>query len=504
MCGIAGIWGSQDEDAVRRMMDVMRHRGPDASGTYVDERRPGVLGHQRLSIMDPEGGDQPILGGRDRLAIVGNGEIYNHRELRETMPDAPYKTDSDTETALHVYGREKEGTAEALDGMFAFAIADGGHLYAARDHIGIKPLYFGRRGKALCFASELKALAGVAENVEALPPGSYFDSRHGVKRYYEVPDCQPENRPAEAFVSELREVMERSVRKWMMSDVPIGSFLSGGLDSSLIAAMARRELGELHTFAVGIEGSNDIEAARHVAGHIGSIHHEHFITVAEVLEHLPEIIYCLESFDADLVRSAIPTYFTSRLAAEHVKVIMTGEGADELFAGYAYHKDIRNPLALHRELRRSITAMHNVNLQRVDRLTMAHSIEGRVPFLDKEMIDLSMRIPPQLKLPRGGDGPPMEKWVLRKAVEDLLPHDIVWRVKEQFDEGSGTVDLLTQEVERLMPSSEAEAYMKKFPEANLRSAEECAYHRILRECFGGDNADAVVDNVGRWAERPAA
>jgi len=288
--------------------------------------------------------------------------------------------------------------------------------------------------------------------------------------------------------------------KRLMSDVPIGAFLSGGLDSSIIAALVRPHVDELHTFSVGIEGSRDLEAARTVARHLDTVHHEYVLKPEEIAASLRDILFHLESFDQDLVRSAIPCYFTARLASQEVKVILTGEGADELFAGYRYYRDYKDPALLQRELRRSIRSLHNINLQRVDRMTMAHSIEGRVPFLDMEMIELAQSIPPELKLKRAEGSQWIDKWVLRKASEALLPAEIVWREKEQFDEGSGAVGLLSQAVDRWMSPSEATDYAGRHREARLRSAEECLYHKILCEAY--PDPAPVLGNVARWADRP--
>jgi asparagine synthase (glutamine-hydrolysing) len=257
-------------------------------------------------------------------------------------------------------------------------------------------------------------------------------------------------------------------------------------------------MDELHTFSVGVEGSADIEAARLVARHIDSIHHEYLYTPQEVMAKLPEIIYHLESFDQDLVRSAIPCYFCSRLASDYVKVILTGEGADELFAGYTYYKDIHNPDDLHRELHRSVTALHNINLQRVDRLTMAHGIEGRVPFLDTTLIELAQTISPELKLFKDESGQYIEKWILRKACEDMLPPEVVWRDKAQFDEGSGTVDLLPELIKEATAEIDPVAYAEKHPGDHLRSAEECFYHQLLVD--GYSRPEVILQNVGRWAQ----
>jgi asparagine synthase (glutamine-hydrolysing) len=328
--------------------------------------------------MDPTGGDQPIYSADKRKAIIANGEIYNYPDLRERLcGEHKFRTNSDSESALHLYEEAACKTAQQLDGMFAFAISDGRNLYAARDSIGIKPLYFGRHKGRFTFASELKALNGIADDIEEFPPGTWFHTNYGFNCFYNVPMVEPEQLSVEQSCRLIRESLDRAVAKRMMSDVPVGAFLSGGLDSSIICALISRHVSQLHTFSVGTEGSRDLEAAREAAGHIGSIHHEYMITGEEVEKKLPEIIYHLESFDQDLVRSAIPCYFTSRLASKYVKVILTGEGADELFAGYDYYKDIGCPDRLHSELRRSVTALHNINLQRVDRLTMAHSLEAK-------------------------------------------------------------------------------------------------------------------------------
>lgn len=501
MCGIAGLWTGNDETSVRVMMEALRHRGPDACGVYKNEH--GVLGHQRLSIMDPTGGNQPIFNETGDLAIIANGEMYNYPTLRtELQKRHRLATGNDSESALHLYEEVREETAEHLDGMWAFAIADAESLYLARDPIGIKPLYTGRRGDALVFGSELKALSGIATDVTEFPAGSWFHTEAGTKKFYDVPDHAPTTLSVEEHCRRIRETLERAVVKRLMSDVPVGAFLSGGLDSSIIAALARKHLDELHTFSVGIEGSRDLEAARFVSKHLDTIHHEYFLTEEEIREKLPEIVYHLESFDQDLVRSAIPCYFTSRLAAKHLKVILTGEGADELFAGYTYYRDIENYGVLHKELRRSVQTLHNINLQRVDRLTMAHSLEARVPFLDTDLVDVGLRVPPELKLYRHADGQVIEKWILRKACEDLLPREIVWRDKEQFDEGSGTVDIVGDGLDHILKGRAAAAYAEDFAEAELRSPEECAYHKLLSDAYSG--SEVVLDNVARWSFRDEA
>ena len=506
MCGIAGIWGNADQSTVRSMMEAQQHRGPDGEGMHIHHAQ-GVLGHVRLAIMDPAQGRQPVYNEDRSATLVANGMIYNHPQLRKLLGDAhEFNSHSDSETILHLYEEHGFSTPRILDGMFAFAISEGDRLVLARDRIGIKPLYYGIQKKVgqkhedgsetMYFASELKALTPFAENAKEFPPGTLYDSHSGFHTYYKVPDREPLELDLAVHIRRVRETVEAAVKKRLLSDVPLGAFLSGGLDSSIIAAVAKKYMPELHTFSVGIEGSRDLHAARHVARHIGSIHHEYVYSAAEVVEKLPEIVYQLESFDQDLVRSAIPTWFCARLAADHVKVILTGEGADELFAGYAYHKAIGDDDALHDELRRSVTRLHNINLQRVDRMTMRHAIEARVPFLDTDVISMAQTVPPRFKLHGEDDGRRIEKWILRKAFEDLLPHDIVWRNKEQFDEGSGMVDMMPEVLGRAAAGIDTDAYQSRFQADRLRSNEECFYHSLLMAQF--ERPQAILSNVGRW------
>ncbi len=507
MCGIAGILGNVNQTEVQAMMAKLSHRGPDGAGFHMDAAADYAFGHCRLAIMDPSGGAQPIFNEDRRALIVANGEIYNFRQLRRALqPYHQFHTDSDSEVALHLSEEQGAAAFAELDGMFALAIRTDEAFLLARDPIGIKPLYYGVKHNGnngstgnvpLYFASELKALADIVDEIHEFPPGSYYDSRQGFVRYYTVPNIQPQVENVEAICRRVRETLESAVTKRLMSDVPVGAFLSGGLDSSLIAAIARQHVDQLHTFSVGIEGAPDVEAARLVAKHIGSIHHEYIYSAAEVEARLPEIIYHLESFDQDLVRSAIPCYFCSRLAADYVKVILTGEGADELFAGYGYYKDYRDANQLHQELRRSVTALHNINLQRVDRLTMCHGIEGRVPFLDTRLIELAQSIDPALKLKQTPTGQQIEKWILRKACEDLLPPSIVWRDKAQFDEGSGTVDLLGPLLAAATQEINVSAYQRTHVRDRLRSAEECFYHKLLVENF--QRPQLILENVARWS-----
>lgn len=501
MCGFVCLWNVGDEALAGRMIDRISHRGPDAVEVVRLPDSPVVMAHCRLSIIGPEDGRQPIHQSRDIL--VANGEIYNHEDLRAILGASAFETASDSETILHLFRSGESRWIARLDGMFAFVLATRERIIAARDPLGIKPLYLARIGDGHAFASELKAFDGVpVDSVEAIPPGSLWDSRDGWRRWYRTPHgaavAEPDLDLART-ARELRLVLEESVAKWMVADVEVGAFLSGGLDSSIIAAVAQKVLAEqgkgpLKTFSVGTAGSADLIAAREVSRHIGSDHREYAFTGEDVARVLPHVIYHLESADVDLVRSAIPTLFAARIAREEVKAVLTGEGADELFAGYAYHhRYVDDPRALADELTRSLGTMHNINLQRVDRITMSVGLEARTPFLDRDLIDFAQSIPAELKLRRTDDGAvestgrTTEKWILRKACADLLPDALVWRKKAQFDEGSGTVDALGAALASLAGTGGPVS----------RQQEAALYERILRDRY--ETPDRILENAGRWA-----
>lgn len=509
MCGFVCLWKVDDVGGslIETMLSRLGHRGPDATRVARPAGVPLAMGHCRLAIIGAEDGVQPIAV--DSEILVANGEIYNHADLRAILDPEIFRTTSDSETILHLFRSGAQRWVHRLDGMFAFVLATPDRIVAARDPLGIKPLYVARRGEGLAFASELKAFDGLGfDDIAALPPGGLFDSAGGSRQWYRVPAGAAAGEPGvdvEAIAGELRLTLEEAVAKWMVADVEVGSFLSGGLDSSVIAAIAqkvRRAAGQapLKTFAVGTVGSSDLRAARRVADHIGSDHHEYSFSAREIAENLSHVIYHLESADADLVRSAVPTLFAARLARRHVKAVLTGEGADELFAGYAYHHDyVEDPRALADELTRSLGAMHNINLQRVDRMTMAESLEARTPFLDRDLIAFAQSIPAELKLRRTdpnaleATGPTTEKWLLRKACADLLPEDLVWRKKAQFDEGSGTVEALQQAL-RLVIGGEGTI---------TRSHEEALYREVLRQRF--EDPEMILSQAGQWnANRVAA
>ena len=499
MCGFVCLWQVDDPALARRMIDRIAHRGPDGLEIKRIPGVPAVMAHCRLAIIDPENGTQPIHGNDE--VLVANGEIYNHADLRAVLGEGAFETGGDSETILHLFRSDEPRWIARLDGMFAFVLATPNRVIAARDPLGIKPLYKARLGGGIVFASELKAFDDVAvDDVEEIAPGVMYDSVDGHRKWYRMPQGAAEMLPGEdpePMWRELRIVLETAIRKWMVADVEVGCFLSGGLDSSIIAALAARANSRpLKTFSVGTVGSPDLEAARLVADHIGSDHHELVFTADDVAGALSDVIYHLESADTDVVRSALPTHFAATLARRHVKAVLTGEGADELFAGYRYHHAYaESPRALADEITRSLCAMYNINLQRVDRITMAQGLEARTPFLDRDLIAFAQSIPASLKMKVVDERTraTTEKWVLRKACEDLLPAEIVWRKKAQFDEGSGTVRALERVLwEKIGSSGPAD-----------RAREGEFYKNLLRERY---NQPALIfDNAGKWtAQRVAA
>lgn len=498
MCGFVCLWNFGDKALASTMIERIKHRGPDATSIVQLADAPVIMAHCRLSIVGPDDGRQPILDHADGLVV--NGEIYNNLELRSILGKWRFASQSDSETVLHLFRTKKGRWIDRLDGMFSFVLASDGSIIAGRDPLGIKPLYVAAASDGLAFASELKAFDGLGfDSVESIPPGSLFDSRYGMRQWYRLPQGAAQSDPSldiDATAQELRLVLEAAVEKWMVADVEVASFLSGGLDSSIIAAIAqqirkRDGISPLRTFAVGTKGSSDLISAAKVANYIGSDHKEYIIEADDIVENLSHVIYHLESSDVDLVRSAIPTLFAARLARRDVKAVLTGEGADELFGGYSYHHAYADhPRALADELTRSLSAMHNINLQRVDRITMAESLEARTPFLDKDLIAFAQAIPADLKLRKTdanaaeSTGSTTEKWILRKACADLLPDEVVWRKKAQFDEGSGTLGVLQQALEILAAGGE-------------QGDEAAIYEKLLRACFA--DPELVLANAGTWS-----
>jgi len=495
MCGIVVRLGQPSElqaELVERRAERLRHRGPDAQGLRCTDS--AVLAHRRLSIIDIEGGAQPLIGEGGRAALCCNGEIYNHRDLRAQLEARHrFATHSDSEVILHLYEEKGSECVQELDGMFAFCLVDGARVLAARDPLGIKPLYLGRDASGgTWFASEIKALVDVCAEFQEVPPGWLYTHDQGLRPWF-TPSWSTPSAPRHRFEPQaISSRLERSVGKRLMSDVPLGVFLSGGLDSSVIAALVRREIDELHSFAVGLEGSEDLAAARAVARHLGTRHHEYVYTAQEAVAALDSVIFHLESYDPPLLRSAIPSYFVSRLAAQHVKVVLSGEGADEAFAGYLYFRETRDADTLRRESARLLAGLHNMNLQRVDRMTMAHGLEGRVPFLDIDFLDHAMAIDPRQKL-HGPRRP--EKHLLRASCERLLPSEILWRAKQEFAQGAGSEWTLRDHCEGLVSDSELQTAAELFPEDTPESKEAFHYRRVFERIYPGAQARLTV---GRW------
>jgi asparagine synthase (glutamine-hydrolysing) len=500
VCGIVAIHhpgpGGPDAELGARMLDRIVHRGPDGRG----ERTVGAtwLGHARLAIVDLAGGDQPLGPVEGRWAVV-NGEIYNHRELR----GAGSRTDSDSEAVLAAAVSTDPAALGALRGMYAFAVAgESGEprdVLVARDPVGVKPLYWAHLDDGtVLFASELRAFdAAHRPLVEEFPPGMSWSPAAGLARFRELHVAGEELTDRGEALGLVRETLVTAVRRRMMADVPVGVFLSGGLDSSLVAAIMahvhREESGPgpIHSFAAGTAGSSDLVAARRVAEHLGLEHHERVYDADEVLAVLPAVVRSIESYEPSLVRSAVPNYLLAETTARTVKVVLTGEGADELFAGYAHYRDLTDPDALRDALVESVSGLHNLNLQRCDRVTMAHGLEARVPFLDRDLVNLAARLPMEWKLP-GALG--QEKALLREAFDGWLPHDLLWRPKEQFGDGSGTAEVMAAEVSRLVPDQGwSDERVAGLPAP--RSQEELAYQRMFAEELAG--VDAGV--LGRFA-----
>ena len=497
MCGIAAAYGGVEDEVGSRMLERLAHRGPDDEGSVTVNGN--WLGHRRLSIVDVAGGKQPLVSASGTLHMVGNGEIYNHEQLRATLPEVEFLTRSDNEVAMHIFDQRGPAAFTDLHGMYAFIIAsDDGRFVAARDPVGIKPLYWARRDDRIQFSSEMRAFDEEWQPfVEAFPPGYYWTPEEGLVRFatavphrkedlehFEGPS-EPGAPIPEAILTRVREQFIGNVESQMMGDVPVGVFLSGGLDSSLVAAIAarwyERRGGTLKTFAVGLADSPDLAAARAVAEHLGTEHHERIYTAEEALLVLPKVVRVIEHYDPSLVRSAVANYMLAEFTAKHVKVVLTGEGADEIFAGYEYLTEFDTEETLHDELVRNIEGLHNLNLQRADRVTMAHCLEARVPFLERDMIALGLALPAGWKL--AGEGQP-EKRLLRQAFDGWLPDELLWRKKAEFGDGSGAASALQDTIVETVSEEEFERERNEV-DPPLRTREEMAYYRIFNDALTG-------------------
>lgn len=515
MCGFFCVFDpAGGAEALRplalRQARLLRHRGPDWSGVHADAR--AVLAHERLAIVDVNNGAQPLLSSDGRQVLAVNGEIYNHRALRQRFAgDYAFRTDSDCEVILPLYRAHGSGFLDAIEGMFAFALWDSeaGDWLIARDPIGIVPLYTGRDADGRLYASsELKALQDVCVSVEEFPPGSYQTGAMAAPESYYRPDWRAfeavEHGPADPAA--IRDALERAVHSHLMTDVPYGVLLSGGLDSSLIAALTARFAAKrvedddrseawwprLHTFSIGLEGSPDLAAARTVADALGTAHHEFHFTVQEGLDALPDVIHHVETYDVTTIRASTPMYLLARrIRAMGIKMVLSGEGADEIFGGYLYFHMAPDDREFHEELVRKLDALHSYDCLRANKSTMAWGVEARVPFLDRAFLDVAMRTAPSAKRPSNGR---IEKHILREAGRGLLPDSILWRQKEQFSDGVGYgwIDSLKAHAEHQVSDAQMAMAAQRFP-INPPAGKEAFFYRVLFERhFPGDQAARLV------------
>lgn len=517
MCGIVCAFDIKQKSETLRpqvleMAKTIRHRGPDWSGIYSDDKV--ILAHERLAIVDPASGKQPLFSEDKKLVLAANGEIYNHRELRLQFPDYKFQTESDCEVILALYKEKGVDFVDDMNGIFGFAIydVDKDEYFVARDHMGIIPLYMGwDKHGTFYVASELKALESVCTKIELFPPGHYLSSKDGelvqwYKRDWEDYEAVKDN---ETSIAEVRQALEDAVHRQLMSDVPYGVLLSGGLDSSVTSAIAKKYSErrieaddkekawwpQLHSFSVGLKGSPDLVAAQKVADHIGTVHHEIQFTIQEGLDAVKDVIYQLETYDITTVRASTPMYLMARvIKSMGIKMVLSGEGADELFGGYLYFHKAPNAQEFHEETTRKLSKLHMYDCLRANKSLAAWGIEGRVPFLDKEFMDVAMRINPQDKMINGER---MEKWVVRKAFESYLPESVAWRQKEQFSDGVGYswIDTLKELVNAEVSDEQLANAKYRFPLQTPTSKEEFYYRSIFEEHFPSDAAALCVPSV---------
>ncbi|MCX7963256.1 MAG: asparagine synthase (glutamine-hydrolyzing) [Candidatus Sumerlaea chitinivorans] len=535
MCGIAGCWGeAKASELANSMLDILAHRGPNGRGVWPCGET-AAIGSVRLAIRDLSRGSQPIVNETGTHALVANGEIYNLEALRAELGSRGHRfwSHADSEAILHLFEEEDVSGFAQLDGMYACAVATRDRLVLARDPMGIKPLYLawnGQRGTACCarFASELKALVGSRMPVRPLMPGEVFDSEAGILQppLAGYAGVAVESAQQEASIelprlaAKLQSLIEKAVCSHLASDVPVGVLLSGGLDSSVVAAVAAQHIRPLHTFTVACPGAPDFEAARCVADYLGTIHHEWILEPVTIQQALPHIAYHLESCDRFLVRHAIPTWFACALAAQRIgtemgakfcalsklsmdfapfRVLLVGEGADELFGGYDYWQKLAlaDPVAARNELDRSLRDLHWTNLQRVDRMSMGHGVECRVPFLQRDVVAFARSLPIEALIGQNPvDGTQISKYLLRLAFESALPPEIIWGKKRQFAEGAGFPDLWDQLLREEKPL--IRAHRRRHRHIEFRTDEEALFHFYLYERFGADRA--LWDNIVRWHE----
>jgi asparagine synthase (glutamine-hydrolysing) len=519
MCGIVCAFDIKQpvlalRPQVLKMSKRIRHRGPDWSGVYSDDK--AIMAHERLSIVDPESGKQPLYSKDGKLVLAVNGEIYNHQEIRKQF-DGKYEflTKSDCEVILALYREKGPNFMEDLNGIFAFALYDiEKDIYMiGRDHIGIIPLYQGWDKEGTYYvASELKALEGYCTKIEEFLPGQYYYSPDKKPTQWYTRDWQSYDAVKDnvSDIVVLRDALEAAVERQLMADVPYGVLLSGGLDSSIISAVAKKyaakriESGnqedawwpQLHSFAVGLEGSPDLIAARKVADHIGTIHHEIHFTVQEGLDAVRDVIYHVETYDVTTIRASTPMYLLSRvIKSMGVKMVLSGEGADEIFGGYLYFHKAPNPEELHKETVRKLDKLHLYDCLRANKSLASWGVEGRVPFLDKEFMDIAMRLNPKDKM--AGSNGKMEKWILRKAFESYLPESVAWRQKEQFSDGVGYnwIDSLRAMTNDAVTDEQMAKVAETYPINPPMNKEEYYYRTIFTDFFPSKSASLCVPSV---------
>lgn len=518
MCGITAIFDIKNDDKDLReqallMSKRIRHRGPDWSGIY--EGKSAILAHERLSIVDPASGGQPLISPNGNYILCVNGEIYNHKEIRERLKDKyDFQTGSDCEVILALYQEKGIDFLDDINGIFAFSLYDKQKdvYLIARDPIGVIPLYIGHDVEGhLLISSELKGIEGYADTYEVFPPGHYYYSPEGkAKQWYtrEWKDYEAvKNNPAD--IKELKEALEKSVHDQLMSDVPYGVLLSGGLDSSITSAIAKKYASmrventdktaawwpQLHSFAIGLDGSPDLKAARKVADSIGTIHHEITYTIQEGIDALSDVIYHIETYDVTTVRASTPMYLLARfIKSMGVKMVLSGEGADELFGGYLYFHKAPDAKEFHEETVRKVDKLYLYDCLRANKSLSAWGVEGRVPFLDKDFIDVAMRLNPKAKM---CPGKTIEKKILREAFEDMLPADVAWRQKEQFSDGVGYgwIDSLRDRADKIVSDEQMANASKRFPINPPQNKEEYYYRTIFAKHFPSDNAALTVPSV---------
>ena len=513
MCGIVCAFNTKNNDSLRpkvlEMAKTIRHRGPDWSGIYSNEN--AIIAHERLAIVDPSSGQQPLFSQENRYVLAANGEIYNHKELRKEFPEYNFSTKSDCEVILPLFEKYGPNFLDKLNGIFAFAIYDSkkDEYFVARDHMGIIPLYIGWDNKDVFYvSSELKALEGQCSKIELFPPGNYlFNSDNNFKSWYKRDWEDFENvKDLKSNIEKLRESLENAVHRQLMSDVPYGVLLSGGLDSSITSAIAKKYSQkriesndkqpawwpQLHSFSVGLKGSPDLVAAKKVADHISTIHHEIIFTIQEGLDAVKDVIYNLETYDITTVRASTPMYLMARvIKSMGIKMVLSGEGADELFGGYLYFHKAPSAKDFHEETVRKLKKLHMYDCLRANKSLAAWGVEGRVPFLDKEFIDIAMSLNPKDKMINNER---MEKWILRKAFEDYLPDEILWRQKEQFSDGVGYnwIDSLKDFVSEFISDKDMADAKIKFPIKPPQTKEEYYYRSLFSEHFPSNTAAMSV------------